>query len=906
MFSLSHQTSIINTMIQCSDLESLLEVALGYLVEQENVNFVKLLCQTRSGQLVHLASAVRNGWQGQPEIYLETWQLDSFYTAKSQRLYLPKSHRALPILLTDGGRDLGLLYLGLGFAPVFPQQLDLFQILAHILSLKLRVILTEKEKMELNHEIDHMIKMNKENIKQLTDISKQLYAITAISTRMNEITDYIGFFSKINAKLAALFGCDAILVYRRYSESKRPTVVFKDLGELKLTYKQISQITHFVANRSQNERCPLIINGTQNETDRENPLKLLPFQTIVVAPLLAKNREHGILVLLHNQSRSYYSDTLRLLSGLTSMLATAVENIDLYNEAKRKQHKVSFLLSSISRFGETLDLAETLKAVVKEASRIAGKSSAVYLLSRGKVPLVMLLRSHETGERLDTYETLEPATLRYLLRYFEITGRSVIVNNLSKTQALPQAICKTLRRLGIRSLMGVPIRLEENPLGVLLLCSLGTVKVYSREDLEVVKGIADAAAIAIKNSQVHSAAQELSYFLERKIIEGARSMEATEIKDKLALEDAQDMVFRMDLEGNLVFINKAMELKTGYPKAMFYQGKVALLDLVSQENRSSFKQAINAILKGQEDRIRDLEINLRQREGERLVVSLHLYADKDAQSRIIGLEGIATDITSKKLLEEEIKRSKELAMLGEFSGSMAHQIRTPLSQMYVGLRRLGEMAGPSSLPLMGSTPETAEVKRVLFEELISGIIHNAKQINQIVSEVLNYTRSLKLCQIEQQVEILLQEALEDFKEEIARQGVLVELKLSPTLPPVRVDAIFLGQALRNIIQNALEAMISGGVLSISGEVYASDPQYVKITITDTGCGIPPAEIEKIFYPFFTTKPQGTGLGLALACKIIEAHKGSIWAESTVGQGTRLSLLLPLAVEAGKNNRKNER
>lgn len=886
---------------KCPDIESLCNTIIDDLMTINNVIFLYILCYTKNGHLIPIAQASKNSLTGEVNKEIAVWQLESFSTSKYRRLYFRKSHKALPILLAGSDRDIGLLYVGFNFAVLKPSTIEYIYSIAQLFSMKLHLMLVEKDKAELEHDIESMIKSNKENIRQLIDISKQLYAITAISTRMNELTDYTGFFRKINTKLASLLSCDSVLVFKKSLNDKNYTLTHKYLGNIKLGTRRLKSISQIVSNLSFQDGRPIIMNNyyVQSLPEKSHGIAFLPYKTILCAPLISRSRLHGVLVLLHIQEMSYQPDTIRLLSGITNMLAMAMENIDLYNEARRKQNKVSFLLSSISRFGETLDLAETLKSVVKEAARLVSKRAAVYLLSRGKVPLVMLIRSNEDGEQLDTYETLEPETLRYLLRYFESTRRSIIVNNLSKTRSLPRVICKTLRRLGIKSLLGVPIRLRENPLGALLLCNLDKAKLYSQEDLEVVKGIADAAAIAIKNSHVFSAAQELSCFLEKKIIEGARLLEPNDIKDYLAIEDTQEMVFRIDLRGNLVFMNKAMENKTGYSKEMFYQGAIKPLDLLNTEDQEKLKRIINKILEGAIDRVSGIELNIRNRQGDRVVLNMNIYADKDVHGRIIGLEGIAIDITSKKLLEEEIKRSKELALLGEFSGAMAHQIRTPLSQIYVGLRRLEEMIGNNMLlGIFPPTPEKITISKLQCQELIKGILNNAVQLNQLVSDVLNYTKSFKFCFTKQQLQLLLQEALDDYREQFLSQNVGVEFHVDPDVPDLEVDAVFLGQAFRNIIQNSLEAMASGGFLRIQGEIYSSDQNYVKITFYDSGCGIAPEALEKVFYPFFTTKSQGTGLGLALACKIIEAHKGSIWAESYSGQGSKINILLPVEMRIG--------
>ena len=126
------------------------------------------------------------------------------------------------------------------------------------------------------------------------------------------------------------------------------------------------------------------------------------------------------------------------------------------------------------------------------------------------------------------------------------------------------------------------------------------------------------------------------------------------------------------------------------------------------------------------------------------------------------------------------------------------------------------------------------------------------------------------------------------------KNVEIRLTRDRELPEVPLDPDRFSQALLNLYLNALEAMGAGGVLSIRSAPGEGD--YIQVEISDTGCGIRPEDLPRIFDPYFTNKPGGTGLGLAIVHKIVEAHRGREKVESTVGEGTVFTLLLPVQCE----------
>jgi two-component system sensor histidine kinase AtoS len=160
----------------------------------------------------------------------------------------------------------------------------------------------------------------------------------------------------------------------------------------------------------------------------------------------------------------------------------------------------------------------------------------------------------------------------------------------------------------------------------------------------------------------------------------------------------------------------------------------------------------------------------------------------------------------------------------------------------------------------------------IFNNLFDGIYN----LNQVVTELVEYTKTLKLSHSCQRIEIILGETLAMFKDLIVHNKIQLKKRFDVDLPPLSVDAVLISQVFQNMVHNAIQAMPSGGYLTVTTSVYAQKPGYAMVSIGDTGIGIEPWDAEKIFHPFYTTKDSGTGLGLSLAHRIIEAHDGKVW------------------------------
>jgi PAS domain S-box-containing protein len=406
----------------------------------------------------------------------------------------------------------------------------------------------------------------------------------------------------------------------------------------------------------------------------------------------------------------------------------------------------------------------------------------------------------------------------------------------------------------------------------------------------------------------------MSEFLERKIGEKTIEIEKIQERQKLRVENRKDIIFRVNKTGRFVFVNKAMEDLTGCLREELYREEIKALDVVAKKDRKRVRDAFRAMLNGECPLIRDLEYLHLNRRGEDHFVSLTIYPERDQLGGITGIEGVGRDITEKKNLEAEIEKTKDLALLGEFSSAIAHQIRNPLGNILIGTKLLQKAVNLGDGPadelnrptgVRSGFSENKEALSGVFKNLSDGIY----DLNQVVTELVEYTKTLKLRRSHQRIETILSETIGRFKDLIDRNKIELQEQFDLDLAPLAVDAVLIGQVFQNIVHNAIQAMPSGGVLRVATGMHPERPGYAMISIGDSGIGIATLNLEKIFRPFYTTKDSGTGLGLALAHRIIDAHGGKIWAcqnpcphnfkddsESTAGhspdRGITFHILLP--------------
>ena len=239
-----------------------------------------------------------------------------------------------------------------------------------------------------------------------------------------------------------------------------------------------------------------------------------------------------------------------------------------------------------------------------------------------------------------------------------------------------------------------------------------------------------------------------------------------------------------------------------------------------------------------------------------------------------GVVVLFRDITEIKQLKKEIAQSQRLASLGSLAAGVAHEIRNPLSSIKGFATYFKER--------YRDNPDDSQTADIMVQEV--------DRLNRVIGQLLDYARPMTMNRRETAIQTVIQHALRMIESQAREKGVVIQTELQADVVAVLIDPDRIKQVFLNLYLNAIGAMEGGGILSVA--LLSMTDRRIRIEVRDTGVGIDPKDLNRIFDPYFTTKSSGTGLGLAIVQKIIEAHRGEIQVASTPGLGTTVSVILP--------------
>ncbi|URM32417.1 two-component sensor histidine kinase [Cytobacillus firmus] len=225
---------------------------------------------------------------------------------------------------------------------------------------------------------------------------------------------------------------------------------------------------------------------------------------------------------------------------------------------------------------------------------------------------------------------------------------------------------------------------------------------------------------------------------------------------------------------------------------------------------------------------------------------------------------------------QELRQTEKLAAVGQMASAVGHEVRNPLA----ALRGFTQLQ-------MEKYPEDRDRYKMMIEEI--------DRINLIADDLMILSKPRLPMFKRVELNAVIQYVLAIIKEQAANQNIRFETENLKSLPKVHCDEHMLKQAFINLIKNAMESMAEGGTILISAQLAEGD--QVLISIKDEGCGIDAESMERVVDPFYTTKPDGTGLGLMVTKQIMDEHKAEILFESEVGKGTIVNLMLPIEQQA---------
>jgi PAS domain S-box-containing protein len=358
-------------------------------------------------------------------------------------------------------------------------------------------------------------------------------------------------------------------------------------------------------------------------------------------------------------------------------------------------------------------------------------------------------------------------------------------------------------------------------------------------------------------------------------------LQASEERFRRITELSPDAIF-IYRDDRIVFVNRQGLKLLGATSPDHVLGR-SPLDFVHPDSRTGVREKIHQLLSST-DTVSIGEARFIKLDGSAVEVEVTAASFADADG--LAIQMVARDITEQKRVEQQLRRTERLAELGTLAAGMAHEIGTPMN---VILGRAEQ--------LMRKTDDEA-TRRAL-----ATITAQVERITKIMNQLLTFARRKPGERRAVNLGQTLDDCLEVLQERIRRARVKVDSGYETMLHPVYVyaDPDQMSQVFLNLFINALHAMPEGGTLRISVEPVNGQ---VKTVVADTGCGIPPEDLPKIFLPFFTTKEsgQGTGLGLTVVHNIVQEHGGTITVASEPGQGATFTITLPAATFDNKPTR----
>ncbi len=598
------------------------------------------------------------------------------------------------------------------------------------------------------------------------------------------------------------------------------------------------------------------------------------------------------------------------------LASVAIENANLFDELQRRLQE----LNTLNRIGQilssTLVLEKLLPEIYKQAGRVMDTTNFYIALYDESLDEVNFVFTVDEGKLLK-----EPPVKR--------RGGKGMTEYIIHTKApllVKRDVTEKQRELGVEmngkpasSWLGVPIIAGERVLGVIGVQSYTEENVYDEGHLELLSTIASQAAVAIENARLFAEygrkVNQLSALLEV-----SRSLSSTLSFDEVLSRIVTNVKELLDCHLSVLYVleeggvltpkavkgkyedqiaSHPLKLGEGLAGSVAQNGEAKMLNDVhlTSTSRLPIKARVIQSL---------LSVPLRAKGKMLGVFTLARFGERKrfAQEELELCEIFASQAASViedaqlfdeinqayeelKLTQEQLVQAGKLAAVGELAAGVAHELNNPI----------GGILGYSQYALEKLNKGTSLTDKELesFRKYLDYIQQGSQRCKGIVENLLRFSRSSSTDFERLDINKVLESSFTFTEHQLKLSRVEVVKDLAPQLPHLVGNANQLEQVFTNLIINAGKAMPHGGKLEVKS-VYDAKSSTVKVEISDTGCGIPPENLDKIFDPFFTTrKPgEGTGLGLSVSYGIVKSHKGKIDVESELGRGTKFVITLPIA------------
>jgi PAS domain S-box-containing protein len=595
------------------------------------------------------------------------------------------------------------------------------------------------------------------------------------------------------------------------------------------------------------------------------PLKL-DFQPLILS-LSPQESSHIALFLLHslgkrmgllgllvppNGNLPESRLAVKVISLLDQFIAQLFERLEY--EKRIAKFKAYFTVSS--KIAKALNLQDVLEAVLfSSMEAVSAEAASIMLLDDEKEKFrffgCLPLQACMIGAEF-------PANVG-LAGYVLQSQKSEVINDVQKD---PRFYKRFDQKTGFqtRNMVAIPLVAGEEKVGVLEVLNKAGGKPFQAEDRLLLESIAEEIAFAIHDAKLFDEKQALTAEIEK----------MHQFQSKL-IQTSQDGIIANDPRGNILIFNEGAGRILGYLEEEVI-GKINVALLYPPGVAQDVRAKIHGQGFGGIGRLINYETMALSKTGEHIPVELSaiLIYEKDNE---VATVGFFRDLREHKQLQEKLLQSERLAALGHMAAHISHEVKNPLVV-------IGGIARQILKGLADDPQKNREKLKIIVEEI--------QRLEDFLVEVGSFAKLSEMKKEVVDLNNLIQELALKLESSLQERNIKLSLGLDTKLPQVQFASLHLSQVLLNIAKNSIEAMPSGGNLTFDTGSY-NDTVFVQIS--DTGEGIPPDIIDKIFQPFYSTKPRGSGLGLAISKTIIEAHQGQIKIESEPDKGTCVTILL---------------
>ena len=417
-----------------------------------------------------------------------------------------------------------------------------------------------------------------------------------------------------------------------------------------------------------------------------------------------------------------------------------------------------------------------------------------------------------------------------------------------------------IRQSGTLSMLCLPLLKQKHLIGVIYLENNLARDVFTPARMTVLKLLASAAAVSLENTRLYTDLRE------------------REARVRRLVETNIIGIFIWDVDGRVIEANDAFLRIVGYGHGDLMSGRLCWTALTPPEWSAADERALEEL--ASTGTCKPFEKEYFRKDGSRVPV-LVVRATFGA----LRHQGVAfvLDLTERKRAEAELAHANRVATMGQLTASIAHEVNQPLAALLTNAETAKRWLArqPPNLEKAG--------------QLIDRIISDGKRTANIVSRIRDFSKKAPARKGDLAINEAILEIMRLTSAVMSEHRVLVKMQLSEGLPPVLGDRVQLQQVILNLIMNAIEAMSE--VKERSRELMIStrgiEPVSVLVAVSDSGQGLPPGSIERIFEAFYTTKSSGLGMGLSICRSIVEAHGGRLWATPNEPHGAVFCIMLPL-------------